>query len=317
MHNFQFDPADQQLLDAHVSIRDNETRIGQNCFLGLDNPAQYAILGINEDIGPQTNLGRPGSTEAFSCFAGKFLNMQSNKFVHGKEITIYGQINQSVNFTNPEKGKLLVEELDNIVKEHIAQIIKAGKTPIVIGGGHNNALPIIEACFSVRQKALDVINLDPHADTRALEGRHSGNSFSYGIHNKWINQYAVLGLHKAYNSTFILDFLEENNCTYTFFEDYLMGNSSLVEDVKNYCEINHATSLGIELDMDSISFMPSSAMGPSGWKLEDARKYILELKHSKRKISYLHLPEAAPTTSEEKLIVGKALAYLIHDFIHA
>jgi formiminoglutamase len=60
--------------------------------------------------------------------------------------------------------------------------------------------------------------------------------------------------------------------------------------------------------------MPSSAFTPSGFSLNDARKYIHTIAKHKN-ISYLHLPEGAPSSVKEEKIVGKALAYLVSDFI--
>ncbi len=298
---------------SHFSTRKNETRIGEKINTGLNNSAQYAIIGVCEDIGPQSNLGRPGASKGFHAFLSRFLNMQSTHFISATNLTIVGEIQQNTSFTTIEAGNKQVESLDLLVSKCVSEILEAGKTPILIGGGHNNALPLIKATHDHYQESIDVVNLDPHADTRPTDGRHSGNSFSYGLENNWIDTYAVLGLHKPFNSSFILNFLEQKKCYFTFFEDYILNQKNLESDI-SHLERSSGKPLGIELDMDSIAYMPSSAMGPSGWQMEDARKYILLLKQSKRKIAYLHLTEAAPTTPDEMLIVGKALAYLIYDF---
>ena len=94
-----------------------------------------------------------------------------------------------------------------IVKPYVIK----GYIPIVIGGGHNNAYPIIKTISESFNQAIHVFNLDPHADCRALEGRHSGNSFSYAKEHGFIDQYTVFGLHKNYNSEFIYSYLEKNN----------------------------------------------------------------------------------------------------------
>lgn len=314
MSNFTFSKFTKADLATFVSTREKETRIGEITYVGLENDAQFALLFINEDIGPQTNLGRPGAGNASTAFLSRFLNMQDTPYLSGRKITFIGQIIQNTTFSSVEEGKKQVTELDELVQKQVELILENGKTPILIGGGHNNAFPIIKAYNSTFGKKLDVINLDPHADTRALEGRHSGNSFSYALTNKWIEKYTVLGLHKPYNSVFILDFLKEHNCSFTFFDQYITGENTLENDMEIIAKSPNL-DLGVELDMDSIAYMPSSAMGPSGWQMEEARKYILLLKKSKRKLAYLHLPEAAPITSEEQIIVGKALAYLVYDFI--
>lgn len=74
------------------------------------------------------------------------------------------------------------------------------------------------------------------------------------------------------------------------------------------------TTYGIELDMDCIRFMPSSAFTPSGFSVEQARYFIHAIANLPN-CGYLHLPEAAPMDDIEEKITGKTLAYLVWDFI--
>ena len=60
-------------------------------------------------------------------------------------------------------------------------------------------------------KAINVLNLDPHADCREIDRRHSGNSFSYAMQEGWLANYAVLGLHQQYNSQSMLERLAEKD----------------------------------------------------------------------------------------------------------
>ena len=83
--------------------------------------------------------------------------------------------------TGFDKLRETVHEMDEFLIDILVPIYKAGKVPILVGGGHNNAYPLMKAFFLAHNKKVNVANLDPHADYRALEGRHSGNSFSYAI----------------------------------------------------------------------------------------------------------------------------------------
>jgi formiminoglutamase len=67
--------------------------------------------------------------------------------------------------------------------------------------------------------------------------------------------------------------------------------------------------------MDAIALMPSSAFSPSGWQLDQIRTLLLKLGHIRPQIAYLNLTEAAPSDDKEDLIVGKALTYLVRDFL--
>lgn len=60
-------------------------------------------------------------------------------------------------------------------------------TPIAIGGGHNNAYPMLKGYSLAKKEKINAINCDPHADFRALEGRHSGNGFSYAVNDGYLD----------------------------------------------------------------------------------------------------------------------------------
>lgn len=313
-NTFSFHKFSQSQLTEKVSKREGETKLGECISSAINSYTKYAVIGVCEDIGPQANLGNAGAKNAFDAFLLKFLNMQSNRFLNGNEIAILGIIEQTTPFESSESGRTRIEELDQLLSSILTPLYQQNITPIVIGGGHNNAYPLIQSFVKANNKKLDVINLDPHADCRALEGRHSGNPFSYALTNNFLNHYCVLGLHKAYNSEFIYQFLDNHHCTYTFFEDYIINPKQFEVDIQSII-IRSDEPIGIELDMDSIAHMPTSAYTPSGITVEIARKYICKLASSRRKTAYLHLPEAAPLTKEDEKVTGKSLAYLVYDFI--
>ena len=208
-----------------------------------------------------------------------------------------------------------VNELDEFVLNVLTQYVSQNQIPVVIGGGHNNALPLIRWA-NLSQKKIEVLNLDAHADCRAIEGRHSGNSFSYAIKEGQLHKYHVFGLHRPYLNDVSHQFLLDHCANFTFYEDYLDGKQSLDDDIKHLISSHPiASSLGIDIDMDCIADMPSSAISPSGWRLDEVRSALRKLAQSNLPISYLHLTEAAPITEVEQKKAGKALAYLVRDFI--
>ncbi len=92
-----------------------------------------------------------------------------------------------------------VETIDQSVNQLVYSIVKAGKIPIVVGGGHNNAYGIIKGCALALKTKINTINFDAHTDLRALEGRHSGNGFSYAIDEGFLNRYFIFGLHENHH----------------------------------------------------------------------------------------------------------------------
>src|SRR5690554_7982236 len=94
----------------------------------------------------------------------------------------------------------MVEELDNFLIKILLEHINQNHIPKVIGGGHNYAYPLMKFSYERYQQQIQVVNFDAHADYRRLEGRHSGNPFSYAFEDGYLKKYFVLGLHQRFNS---------------------------------------------------------------------------------------------------------------------
>jgi formiminoglutamase len=110
--------------------------------------------------------------------------------------------------------------------------------------------------------------------------------------------------------------MNDNHVEYTFYEDYLDGRRDFITDINQFIDNqDEGSAFGLEIDMDCIADMPSSALSPSGWCFDDIRRVVRKVSNSKRKVAYFHLTEAAPISDLEKKRVGKALSYLLRDFI--
>jgi formiminoglutamase len=215
----------------------------------------------------------------------------------------------------------LVSKIDKEVAHIVSVIIKSGKIPIIIGGGHNNAYGNIKGAALAFGKPINVINFDAHSDFRNLEGRHSGNGFSYAFDEGFLNKYFIFGLHENYNSRNIIKKLIENQDRIQF-NTYEELNIRLEKSFKN--ELNVARKFienepfGIEIDLDSLPNIASSAMTNSGFSIEQLRRFIHFFGKNKN-ATYLHICEGAPTLGEDKNqhLIGKLIGYLITDFIKA
>lgn len=313
--HFTYQPFSKEEILNLTSIRNGEQKIGEFIAHNWENAKniKFVILGIEEEIGPQTNLGNPGAKNAFQAFVTRFLSMQANRFIK-PNFQFIGKVTQTSSFSNQEDGKKQIEQLDQIISDILKPYIEQKLIPIVIGGGHNNAYPILKSFYENKKQGIDVLNIDPHADFRALEGRHSGNPFSYAHQDGFLNHYHVFGLHKAYNSENMLKNLEHAKVNFTFFDDYLLDPHQFQSDYESFFH-KQKNAFGIEVDLDAIAGMPSSAYTPSGFSVTDIRRFLLHAKHQPF-LHYYHFPEGAPTNELEQKIVGKSLAYFIFDIIH-
>lgn len=314
--SFYFEYFNSENLSQLFSVREGEEKLGQKVRINstpIDLNGKFVIIGVAEDIGPRANLGFAGAEAGFSAFITRFLNVQSNRFLNGSDIVVYGVVRCSETFSISDdlvELRNTVEHLDLLLEEVLQVVFSSGGIPIVIGGGHNNAYPIIKAYSHVNQKKIDVLNIDPHADFRKLEGRHSGNSFSYAMQVGALGKYTVLGLHQSYNSESMLQDLEKQGVDFTFFEDYIDDKELFYRDLFKFED----KQFGLEIDMDTIKQMPSSAYTPSGFSVEEMRRAIRFISSSSD-VVYLHLPEAAPQNEREATFVGKVITYLVTDFI--
>lgn len=293
---------------------------------------QFVLFGIPEDIGVRANFGRPGADSAWESAIKSIANIQHNRFSKGYNLLILGQLNvseemqeiQTLNFNDTNQRKRmseLVVQIDKEVAHIITTIVKAGKIPIVIGGGHNNAYGNIKGTALAKGKPINAINFDAHSDFRILEGRHSGNGFSYAFEEGFLKNYFIFGLHESYTSKSVLKKLRDlqDRVQFNTYDEINIRREKNYEEqmnlAHNFIKENH---YGIEIDLDAVPNIPSSAMTLSGFSVEELRRFIYFFgKH--QNAAYLHICEGAPSLGNEKNnhLVGKLIGYLITDFIKA
>jgi formiminoglutamase len=329
----------RQDFSSMIHVREGEMKLGEKvAFLqegeGLEALPDYSargvrivLLGIPESIGPMANHGKCCTEFGWKIFLAAFFNMQSNRFLTGGDILCLGHVDTkalnaaaaSLTALDPEyiqKLKDLCSRLDETVWPVMQLIADAGMVPVVIGGGHNNAYPILKGLGLSRRYngGIQSINCDPHADFRPLEGRHSGNGFSYAYEEGWLKRYFVFGLHESYNSEEMMSRIEENpDLDYSPFDTEMDVHAHIQEAVVFLNRVD--LPVGIEVDMDSMINMPSSATTPSGFRVEEVRRFVRTMA-SKFKAAYLHLPEGAPVPgSPDETRAGKTLAYIAADFM--
>ncbi len=329
-----------------TKVRRFETRMGERLqFLKSDrewpevlqeSSAKFVLLGIPEDFGVKANYGVGGTDTAWLSFLSFFLNIQSNDFLTGENCLLLGHFDfGDIKFLIENNAYNAEEKINayrhalNTVDEEVEDIIKviasAKKIPIIIGGGHNNAYPIIKGVAKGLYKAdvlllsqINCINLDAHADYNVAEGRHSGNGFRYAEEDGYLGKYFMIGLHENYITQNVLMDIHNNP-----FLNYISYEEIFIHERKNFIQaVASATGFtedsytGIEIDLDCIEQALSSALTPSGITPLLARKYITFTAQDS-KVAYLHISEGATQLSDGRKdeSTGKLISYLVSDFI--
>ena len=330
----------KQSIIARTKKRHGETKLGEMVVTIQDPdnwqdelkllPQKFVIFGIPEDIGVRANYGRGGTHTAWKPSLDFLINMQSNQFLIGNEMLVLGHINcddlmeqaNLLNFKSDldiKKARLLVEAVDERVIIIVKSIVQSGKIPIVIGGGHNNAYPLIAACAQVNGLPINVINCDPHSDLRPMQGRHSGNGFHYALHQQYLNKYAIFGMHESYNIYSAMQLIDSypDRLMFVSYDDiFVRDYIQYFDGLKQCLDFVENESCGIEVDLDSIQNIPVSARTPSGMLPIDVRKFVWH-SAANLKVAYFHIAEGAPVLAHKQVDnkTGKLVAYLITDFI--
>ena len=326
--------ATRTYLDKLINKRQHETKLGEQVKTvsathweeDLKNcTAKYVLLGIPEDIGVRANYGLGGTHTLWEPALKAILNTQNTSLLDGENILVLGAFDlsgltqQSENMDVLELREL-VAQIDDMVSPVIAKIVEAGKMPIVIGGGHNNAFPIIQGTSSVSNIQINCINLDAHSDYHIMEGRHSGNPFSYAKRKGYMDKYAVIGLHENYNSQTSIDELrEDHDIFFSFYEDvFIFGNDTYEHTLNDAMQHVKGKLTGVELDLDCIANTLSSAGTPCGISPRVARQYLARCADSVN-VAYVHIAEGATQlrSGQKDPSTAKLVAYLVTDFIKA
>ena len=310
-----------------VHIVPAEQTVGE--FLSHSD-AEFVLFGIPEDIGVRANGGRKGAASCWKETIKSLVNIQHNKFCKGSNLIILGYLDfknemaiaENLQINDPEQRNQLhnlVSSIDKEVCHLVSLIIKAGKTPIIIGGGHNNSYGNIKGSALAKGQQINAINFDAHSDFRALEGRHSGNGFSYAYNEGFLKKYFAFGLHENYNSKAIMETFRKNEDSLQFntYEEIKIRHSkSYSQELDDALAFIGDDFFGIEIDLDSLPGIASSAMTPTGFSIEDARRFVDYFGRNENAI-YLHIAEGAPDLANEKTqhLVGKLVAYFITDFM--
>ena len=295
----------------------------------LSTSAKYVLFGISEDAGIQANYGRPGARNAWKAALRVLVNVQCNNFNQPEKIVLLGNLDftdliNDLNLKpgfNPNDLHDTVCKIDEQVSALVEMIVAAGKIPIAIGGGHNNAYGMLKGTSKGLGKKVNAINIDAHADLRPRDYRHSGNGFTYAHAEGFLKRYFMFGLHENYITHAIAKTMED-------WADDIKYNSYEQLDVRREKDFDsearvaldfvadNQSFFGLEIDLDVVENMPASALSPSGFSVEKLRRLNHFFSRSDQ-LRYLHICEAAPhlENADEMIKVGKTITYLITDFV--
>jgi formiminoglutamase len=331
-----------------TKVRRFETKAGELMLVADDpaslqrslekTPAEYVLIGIPEDIGIRAGGGEGATDTAWVPFLQHFLNIQSNDFLEGGSILLLGHFDFSElrrliesNAHDPQEKieayRHAVITIDEEVESLVKIVTACGKIPIVIGGGHNNAYPLIKGAAKGLHKAgliplaqINCVNLDAHTDYGPAEGRHHRNGFRYAEEDGYLQKYCVIGIHENYLPQNVwLDIVNNPFIDFITYEDiFILEKRNFIQSVAHATGFTGDNYTGLELDLGCIRNTLAGDSTPCGISPIHARQYVT-LATTDSQIAYLHICEgiAAPTHTHHSPDIGKLISYIVSDFIKA
>ena len=324
---------DPEYIEQITFKRHGETRLGEQLSL-ITSPedlsaskAKYLLLGIPEDIGVRANGGRPGAADGWDAFLVHFCSLPLTAQSPLDAIAVLGHINcedlneqsVSLDWRNPNDQKTfdqLISDLDRRVTAVIEPLIASGFVPVVIGGGHNNAYGLLKAARQAINQSMNCLNIDAHTDLRPDPYRHSGNGFHRALLDHDLKKYQIFGVHKHTLSTGIANFIDQNEYVQYYTLDRWLDTpiSERNQAFKDWVAPVIDDHFGLEIDLDVIADMGSSAQSPIGLSVAEVRNAIGAIA-GRDQMRYVHLCEGAPELGLYSTQVVKTISALCLDLM--
>ena len=132
----------------------------------------------------------------------------------------------------------------------------------------------------------------------------------------YLIKYFALGIHENYIPDGILKEVNENaDVDFITYEDiFIRQRKTWAASIARSWKIcrRQTRYTGIELDLDSIEYLPSSAATPCGITSREALQYVAHMA-GHFEVAYLHICEGI--ASNENALVGKLIGYLVTTFV--
>ncbi len=287
--------------------------------------ARFVILGVIEDIGTQASKINTNSRGLLDDVLEQLLNFQDNLYLSGADILLLGEVptqdlSAEISFLghNEQKVHYCVDRIDQRLEEVMVKIFESGKIPVVIGGGQNNAYPILKALSKVQNRQVNTISVAAQTCLMPPTTRSARNAYSFGLLDGFLNRLYVLGLHESEIPHSIYEFILANfsQIGLTRFEAILKNSPGLDEAIQDANNFVTDLPFGLDINANCMADYLISPQYPDGFLLREIRNIIRRIIDFHQP-AYLLLCEAnsGEENSNENDIIGKSLALLITDFI--
>lgn len=260
----------------------------------------FAFVGFASDAGIARNLGRPGAKQGPIALRQALANLP----VHDAKLRLL------------DCGDVICQgdELEAAQKNlglTVAKVLAAGRTPIVLGGGHEVAfghyLGLKEELLKTKNKKLKlgIINFDAHFDMRPFSnGATSGSPFLQIAEDIKASgrafSYLCLGIQKSANTAALYETAKKWRVGFIPAEDvHLIYLKKLSATLKTFLARHDKIYLTFCLDVLAAPFAPGvSAPSPAGI-LPDVALALVKLIAKSGKVMSFDLAELSPPFDQD------------------
>lgn len=217
----------------------------------------YGLIGYTCEEGVRRNQGRLGAAAGPKALRQRMARLAWHHA--GKTITDYGDIVCVGEDMEAAQAQLALM---------VSEVIKAGQTPIVLGGGHDLAYGHYCGVRAAAEgKKIGIINFDAHFDLRPVTGQpNSGTPFNQILAEDLVD-YLVLGIQRQANTRELFDIAAENGVEYVLAQHCRTYQlPTIVDTLDHFIARNDWIYLSIDLDGFSSAYAPGvSAPSPLGF----------------------------------------------------
>jgi len=264
------------------------------------------ILGYAIDEGVRRNQGRPGAYKGPMAIRKQLAKLPYN---HNFAVADLGDIS----------NKQSMEEAQQMLATHVANLVQEKVFPIILGGGHDIAcghyIGLQKALRSRKKNRIGIVNFDAHFDLRPIVKKaNSGTPFHQILKNNSEQaEYFVLGIQSQSNTKSLFDVAEKYKVSYlSNLECQLTNMDQIKGKLEPFVKRNDFIYITIDMDGFSSAYAPGvSAPSPLGFTPYFALQTLEYLFQSKKVIS-LDIAELNPEYDRDNLSSNLAARLIDH-----
>lgn len=234
----------------------NDIRLGEVVQTAPEqyDSADVVLLGLPQDEGVRRNKGRIGASAAPDA-----IRQSLYKYVAIDGLRLF-------DLGNTQLGSTL-EATHQTHQDIVQQVLRDGKTLVVLGGGNDTSYPDCSALSLKTNGNLLAFNVDAHFDVRADAVRNSGTPYRQLLEEGLITSgsFYEIGYQPFANSSTYVNYLAEKGVR-TFALD-TVHETGLTVLLQNLLHQHDETAVFWGLDMDVVRGADApgvSALNPTG-----------------------------------------------------